>query len=105
RHADAITALRSAERALGTLRQEDLKVYILSGLAEAHANLGDWNAVSEICAEGIGLVEAYRNRVSGQYLQSSYLSSRIGLYNLGVRAAYERGDYETMLHRAELSKA
>src|SRR5262249_60555434 len=27
------------------------------------------------------------------------------LYTRGVRAAYERGDYETMLHRAELSKA
>jgi hypothetical protein len=102
---DAITASKAATEALGSLRAEDLKVLILGRLAEAHARLGDWNAVSAVCAEGIRLVETFRERVSGQYLQSSYLRSRIGLYNLGARAAYERGEYETMLHRAELSKA
>lgn len=103
-YSDAIAALAEADRALGDLRQYDLKVYILAGLAQAHARLHNWPEVLKVCGEGIERVEAHRQNVSGQYLQSSYLSARIGLYANGTRAAFETKDYETMLRFAELSK-
>ena len=103
-YADAIEALTAAEQVLGELRQDDLKVAILGGLAEAHARLGRWETVAKVCEQGIRLVEIYRREVSGQYLQSAYLRSRIHLYAHGVRAAFEEGQYETMLRWAELSK-
>ncbi len=102
RCAEAISVLRTAEQVLGKLRQDDLKVAFFGGLAEAHARLGQWETVAKICEEGIRLVEIYRREVSGQYLRSAYLRSRINLYAYGVRAAFEEGQYETMLRWAEL---
>ncbi len=104
RDLEAITALKEANQVLGPLRQYDLKVSIYAGLAEAYAHLQDWQKVSDVCVQGIDLVETYRYKVSGPYLQSAYLRSRIDLYRLGVQAAYERQQYPLMLQRAELSK-
>ncbi len=104
RYPEAIAALTAADQALGNLRQHDLKVSVYAKLAEAHACLKDWRAVSEICEKGISLVETYRYEVNGQYLQSAYFRSRIGLYARGAQAAYERKDYQQMLLWAELSK-
>jgi hypothetical protein len=101
---EAIQPLTEARRALGNLRQHDLAVSVYAALAEARAALRDWHAVSETCEAGLALVEAHRYSVNGQYLQSAYLRSRIGLYAYGVRAAFETGEYERMLLRAELSK-
>lgn len=101
---EAIAPLTTACNVLGSLRTHDLKVSVYAALAEAQASLGDWRAVSKTCEAGLALVEAHRYSVSGQYLQSSYLRSRIGLYAHGVRSSYENGKYDSMLQRAELSK-
>ncbi|MGH2556208.1 MAG: hypothetical protein ACRDHO_10885, partial [Actinomycetota bacterium] len=105
RFPQAIEALREAREALGELRQHDLGVRALGMLAEAHAGLEDWQAADRVCQEGIGLAESFRYKVTAPYLQSAYLRPRIGLYTIGVRAAYELGDVDRMLERAELSKS
>ena len=104
RHREAIAALDLARAALGGLRQHDLLVSLLAKKADACARMNDWPTTSAVCEEGISLVEAYRYKVSTQYLQSAYLRFRIGLYSWGVRAAYELGDRALMLSRMELSK-
>jgi CHAT domain-containing protein len=101
---EAIQPLTEARQALGNLRQHDLAVSVYAALAAAQAELRDWRAASEACDAGLELVEAHRYSVSGQYLQSAYLRSRIGLYSVGVRAGFETGEHERMLLRAELSK-
>jgi hypothetical protein len=101
---ETIDVLQQAGKELGTLRQDDLRVRILSRLAEAHARLEDWRRVSDVCGEGIALVEKYRFKLSADYLASAYLRSRIGLYSWGVRSAYELGKHDVMIERAELSK-
>lgn len=104
RHDAALETLLKADEVVGVERQQDLQVKIYAALAETHAQLQNWPEVINVCRLGIELVERYRYRVSGQYLQSSYLRSRIGLYRQGVRAAYQTGDHESMLSWAELSK-
>ncbi|PWU02552.1 MAG: hypothetical protein C5B51_20645 [Terriglobia bacterium] len=101
---ETIEVLQQAGEALGVLRQDDLQVRILGRLADAHAQLEDWRRVFGVCSEGIALVEKYRFRLSADYLASAYLRSRIGLYSWGVRSAYELGQYDVMIERAELSK-
>lgn len=105
RFAEAIDVLNEARDALGELRQHDLGVRALGMLAEAQAALGDWPAADEVCEEGITLAESFRYKVTAPYLQSAYLGPRIGLYTIGVRAAYELGNVDRMLERAELSKS
>lgn len=105
RFPQAIDALNEGRAALGDLRQHDLGVRALGMLAEAHSAVGDWPAADAICQEGIGLAESFRYKVTAPYLQSAYLRPRIGLYTIGVRAAYELGDVDRMLERAELSKS
>lgn len=104
RYAEAIEDLDAARAALGELREQDLQVLILNKGATAYAALQDWQGVSQVCAEGIELVEKYRYKVTALYQQSAYLRYRIGLYTLGVRAAYELGQQALMLERAELAK-
>jgi CHAT domain-containing protein len=101
---EAMAALGEADQALGQLRPYDLKVAIYAHKAEALGHMEDWPAVISICTEGIRLTEPYRYKASGQYLQSAYLRSRIGLYSWGVKAAYECHDHALMLEWAELSK-
>lgn len=105
RYAEAVEVLQETRIALKQLREHDLGVRILAMLAEAHGKQNDWAAASEICEEGIKLVERYRYGASTDYIQSGYLRSRIGLYRWGVRSAYELGNRELMLERAELSKS
>jgi tetratricopeptide (TPR) repeat protein len=101
---DAVEDLRSALAELGEFRKHDLRVVIAGNLAEAYGRLGRWAEASEVCDRGIGLVERYRDRVSGPYMQAAYLRSRIGLYAWGARAALELDDKPLALARAELSK-
>ncbi len=104
RHGEAIDSLDRERLALGSLRQHDLLVSVLTKKAEAFARMKDWTNASATCEEGINLVEAYRYKVSSQYMQSAYLRFRIGLYAWGVRSAFELGHYALMLQRMELSK-
>jgi hypothetical protein len=101
---EAIGVLEQVGPALEGVRQDDLRVRALAQLAQAHASFCDWRTVSAFCDEGITLVEQYRYNLTSPYLASAYLSSRLPLYSLGVRAAYELGRYEQMIERAELSK-
>src|SRR3954469_21137711 len=105
RYGEAIESLDSARTALRGLRQHDLLVSLLTKKADAFVRLADGRNASATSAEGIALVEAYRYKVSSQYLQSAYLRFRIGLYASGVRAAFELGDRVAMLQRMELSKS
>jgi CHAT domain-containing protein len=104
RYDEAIAALKSARSVLNNRWQHDRGVEVLVKLAEIYAHKKQWQDVSSLCGEGIQLVEEYRYKVTSQYMQSSYLHSRIGLYAWGARAAYELGGYGLMLERAELSK-
>jgi CHAT domain-containing protein len=104
RYPEAIAAAEEAGQELGQARRHDLKVGVFVRMAKAFGHLKDWPAVVKVCAEGIELTESYRYHVHGQYLQSAYLRSRIGLYSWGVRAAYELRDQTLMLQWAELSK-
>jgi len=104
RYDEAIAALDNAREALNAHWQQDRGTQVQVKRAEIYAHKQQWQEVSSLCGEGIQLVEEYRYKVTSQYMQSSYLTSRIGLYAFGVRAAYELGDYRLMLERAELSK-
>jgi CHAT domain-containing protein len=101
---EAIAVLMEARRLLGDHWQHDRGVAILALQAEANAYKDDWKTVANICQQGIELVEHYRYNVTGQYLQSTYLISRIRLYSLGIRAAYELKNHALMLQWADLSK-
>lgn len=101
---EAIAVLSNVQNELKDGSLHDRGLQVLAKLAEAHAHKRQWREVSAICDEGIALVEHYRYKVTGQYMQSAYLASRIGLYSWGVRAAYELKNYPLMLQRAELSK-
>ncbi|MDP9072807.1 MAG: CHAT domain-containing protein, partial [Actinomycetota bacterium] len=65
----------------------------------------DLAAVSDACGRGIAEVEQDRHKVSAPLLQDTYLQNKVNLYRWGVFAAWQLGDTETMLTRAELSKA
>lgn len=104
RYREALDNLTKADEALGDRRQHDLKVSILAAQADAHSGRHAWKSAMQICTKGIALVEHYRHRVNAQYLQGSYLRSRIGLYAQGVRAAYVLEDHDRMIEWAELSK-
>ncbi len=104
RYNEAIATLNNARGVLNNRWQHDRGVEVLVKLAQIYTYKQQWQVVSSLCGEGIQLVEEYRYKVTSQYMQSSYLTSRIGLYALGVRAAYELGDYSSMLEQAELSK-
>lgn len=102
---EAIQVLEEARSELGNVERYNLEVIILSMLARIHANRQEWNKVSSICRIGIALVESYRYKVTSQYQQSAYLRSRLSLYALGARSAYELKNYPLMLEQAELSKS
>jgi hypothetical protein len=82
-----------------------MDVQFLEWIAEAHLALNDIPSVSRVCGEAIDRIETDRYKINSPYLQSAYLKLRIGPYKRGVAAAFKLRDYETMLARAELSKA
>jgi CHAT domain-containing protein len=99
---DTIEHARPDPRTTGPV---DLRVSALSTLAEAHAGLRRWPAANATSTRGIELVEPGRDKISTPYLRSSALRYAETLYRVGVRAAYELGDVESLLARAELVKA
>lgn len=105
RWAEAESLLLRAQEVLGEIRSANLGVYTLARLAEAQANQGKWKDASTTCEVGISRVEEARSRVSAPYLASAYLRSRVKLYSIGARAAYEMKDLGLMLRRADLAKS
>ena len=59
--------------------------------------LKDPLAISKTCGEAIEEIERDRYKTSSPYLQSAFLKYRATLYGLGVYAAFQLGDYKTML--------
>jgi CHAT domain-containing protein len=80
-------------------------VQFLTRIAQARMALKDIEGASKTCEEAIAEIERDRYKVSAPYLQSAFLKNRALVYNLGVGTAFLLRDYETMLTRAELTKA
>ncbi len=82
-----------------------IDIEILSRIADTDGMLGDFSAASAAFGEAIEQIERDRYKVNSPYQQSAFLAKRADVYRYGVGLAYKLGDYETMLQRAELSKA
>ncbi len=125
-HAEILNAMQHPQEALATLNEARAKlklafapggpaadnaperridVEILSRTADTDGMLGDFAAASAAFGEAIELIERDRYKVNSPYQQSAFLNQRADVYRYGVGLAYKLGDYETMLQRAELSKA
>jgi CHAT domain len=102
---DTVEVVHRAQQVLAPTGHTQLLVSAHAKLAEAYAGLRDWNAASAMCDKGIALVERDRYKVSAPYMRSSYLRFAESLYRVGVEAAFELGDVELLLRRAELAKA
>lgn len=105
RPGEALEQTAAAREHLGDRRQQDLFVHLLALNADALAALGRTDELRRTCDEAIAIIESHRFDVGGPYLQSAYLSSRVGIYAHAVRAAFECGDQADLLAKAELSKA
>ncbi|MGO9191055.1 MAG: CHAT domain-containing protein, partial [Streptosporangiaceae bacterium] len=124
RYPDAVEILESRRRRLldapgfAAADKRDCSVALLTREALAVAWLGDFAKLSQVCGTGIADVELDRYKVSAPHMQDTYLRNRINLYRMGVFAEWKlyldtpadaesarRQHIETMLGRAELSKA
>ncbi len=100
----ALTILAELQKGASGRDGNSREIDVLVRRAQAHAALEQWPEASAVCKEGIETVEVLRRKVTPLALQSAYLRFKIDLYEIGVRAAYELGDYEEALRRAELAK-
>ena len=124
RYADAVQILESRRSRLlaapgfAAADKRDCSVALLTREALAAARLGDFAKLSQVCGTGIADVELDRYKVSAPHMEDTYLRSRINLYRMGIFAEWKlyldtptdaesarRQHIETMLERAELSKA
>lgn len=124
RWADAVEILESRRSRLlaapgfAAADKRDCSVALLTREALAVARLGDFAKLSQVCGAGIADVELDRYKVSAPHMQDTYLRERINLYRMGIFAEWKlyadnpaeaeivrRQHIETMLGRAELSKA
>ena len=80
-------------------------VELLALMARAEVGNKDLATASATYGEAIAGIEQDRYQISTPYLQSAFLKGWAGVYARGVEVAFQLGDYETMLARAELSKA
>jgi CHAT domain-containing protein len=90
---------------IGDSDRRTLLVRLLIRIAMAQTMRGDWAASSAAAEKGIAIAELDRGKASSPYLQDSYLSERRRLYDAGVFAAYQLGQPDLLLRRAELAKA
>jgi CHAT domain-containing protein len=106
RFTDAIAEARAAFN-LPREAQRELTtgLWALDRVIQAHIAQRDDGAVSAVCGEAIALIERHRHNVSAPYSQSAYLQDRSRYYTLGVASAYRCDDFDTLLQRADLSKA
>lgn len=100
----AIPILERANAETGLRDSHERRIDLMVHRARAYFQLDDWRAASRVCGDGIRIVEAARSKVSPQGLHSAYLRFKILLYEIGARAAFELGDLEFALQRAELAK-
>jgi CHAT domain-containing protein len=89
----------------GGAPERAIDTQLLERLTRVHMARKDMRALSDTCGEAIEAIERDRYKASSPYLQSAFLKDRASLYSRGVGAAWQLGDDETMLARAELSKA
>jgi len=106
RFADAIASARAAFD-LPRPAQLDLTtgLYALDRIISASIATRNDAAISATCGEAIELIERSRYNVSAPYSQSAYLQSRARYYTIGIDTAWRCDDLDTVLQRAELSKA
>ncbi|MDP9104892.1 MAG: CHAT domain-containing protein, partial [Candidatus Eremiobacteraeota bacterium] len=98
-------AFAAAGPAADNAPERTIDIEILSRIAATDGTLGDFSAASAAFGEAIEQIERDRYKVNSPYQQSAFLNQRADIYRYGVGLAYKLGDYETMLQRAELSKA
>lgn len=104
RYIFVIQTMREAQAIVEETRESTYGIYILDRMAKAYAYLGDWPTTLSIAASAIAVVEQYRNNVSGEFLQSSYLCSRKDLYSFAIFSAYMTNDFHRLVSFADLSK-
>ena len=80
-------------------------VELLGLMGRSALALRDCATASEYFGKAIAEIEQDRYRITAPYSQSAYLNGRADIYTAGIGAAFKLGDKETMLARAELSKA
>lgn len=90
---------------LDAARRRTLLVQLYRRSAFAAGMQQDFTLLSELCGEGIAESENDRDKVNEPYLQDSYLRDRAMLYQLGMFAAWELGEHELAVVRADLAKA
>lgn len=105
RAADAIQAWRESHTIAVNAGQMGSALDMLTSIALAYAETKDLASLSEVCAEGINLIERDRSNVSPAYQQSAFLQNKMQFYSLGVSSAYRLGHHDLMLQRMELTKA
>jgi CHAT domain-containing protein len=101
----AVRAGYASVVARGGAAERDNDVQLLTCIARAQVGIKDAASASERCGEAIAEIERDRCKISVPYQQSAFLKGRASVYARGVALAFQLGDYETMLARAELSKA
>jgi len=101
---EALESLGKAKSVLVGHNDRSRDIDLLVYQARGYALLEQWPEASDVCEEGINIIETFRRKVTPLGLQSAYLAFKIDLYEIGVRAAYELGKCELALSRAELAK-
>ena len=101
---EALESLAQAKTVLAVHNDHSRDIDLLVYQARGYALLQQWPEASDVCEEGINIIETFRRKVTPLGLQSAYLRFKIDLYEIGVRAAYELGKFELALSRAELAK-
>jgi tetratricopeptide (TPR) repeat protein len=106
RYEEVIKAARAAfNLPCDAMRDLTTGVWALDRIVDANTGLHDDTAISAVCGEAIDLIERHRYDINAPYSQSAYLQDRSRYYTLGIESAYRIDDYDTLLQRADLSKA
>jgi hypothetical protein len=111
RFREALARLQSVRDAYATVvrtggaAERDNNAELLGLMGRCACALHDWERASAYFGEAIEAIEHDRYRISAPYLQSAYMKGRGAIYASGIGAAFKLADKETLLARAELSKA
>ena len=106
RYDDAIEAARRAFE-VPRNRVDDLNVglWALDRMISAHVARRDDAAISATAGQAIELIERHRYNINAPYAQSAYLQDRTRYYTIGIASAFRCDDLDTVLQRADQSKA
>jgi len=106
RYDEAIRAARTSfEVPREAIRDLTIGLWALDRIISANMARRDDAAISAACGEAIELLERHRYDINAPYSQSAYLQNRARYYAVGITAAYRCDDFDTVLERADLSKA